>query len=75
MNDGRFPGLHRRGFLTATTGAATALALTGCGGSGETATSDGAPRRGGRLRAAFAGGGASETLDPHLASLFADAAR
>ncbi|WCE00224.1 ABC transporter substrate-binding protein [Streptomyces sp. HUAS 31] len=75
MNDERFPGLHRRGFLAATTGAATALALTGCGGSGETATSDGAPRRGGRLRAAFAGGGASETLDPHLASLFADAAR
>ncbi|MBT1091184.1 ABC transporter substrate-binding protein [Streptomyces sp. Tu102] len=75
MNDERFPGLHRRVFLAATTGAATALALTGCGGSGETATSDGAPRRGGRLRAAFAGGGASETLDPHLASLFADAAR
>ncbi|MEV5911539.1 ABC transporter substrate-binding protein [Streptomyces chartreusis] len=75
MNDERFPGLHRRGFLAATTGAATALALTGCGGSDESATSDGAPRRGGRLRAAFAGGGASETLDPHLASLFADAAR
>ncbi|MEU8750328.1 ABC transporter substrate-binding protein [Streptomyces chartreusis] len=75
MNDVRFPGLHRRGFLAATTGAATALALAGCGTSGETETSDGAPRRGGRLRAAFAGGGASETLDPHLASLFADAAR
>ncbi|MFB6935626.1 ABC transporter substrate-binding protein [Streptomyces chartreusis] len=75
MNDGRFSGLHRRGFLAATTGAATALALTGCGGSGDTAAPDGAPRRGGRLRAAFAGGGASETLDPHLASLFADAAR
>ncbi|MFF0731895.1 ABC transporter substrate-binding protein [Streptomyces chartreusis] len=75
MNDVRFPGLHRRGFLAATTGAATALALAGCGTSGETETSDGAARRGGRLRAAFAGGGASETLDPHLASLFADAAR
>ncbi|MGW7715719.1 ABC transporter substrate-binding protein [Streptomyces chartreusis] len=74
MNDERFPGLHRRGFLAAT-GAATALALAGCGTSGGTETSDGAPRRGGRLRAAFAGGGASETLDPHLASLFADAAR
>ncbi|WP_060885710.1 ABC transporter substrate-binding protein, partial [Streptomyces caniscabiei] len=35
----------------------------------------GAPKRGGRLRAAFAGGGASETLDPHLANLFADVAR
>ncbi|GAA3530679.1 ABC transporter substrate-binding protein [Streptomyces osmaniensis] len=75
MNDERFPGLHRRGFLAATTGAATALTLAGCGTSGGTETSDGAPRRGGRLRAAFAGGGASETLDPHLASLFADAAR
>lgn len=75
MNDERFPGLHRRGFLAATTGAVTAVALAGCGGSGETESSDGAPRRGGRLRAAFAGGGASETLDPHLASLFADAAR
>ncbi|WP_435214683.1 ABC transporter substrate-binding protein [Streptomyces sp. bgisy034] len=75
MNDGRFPGLHRRGFLATATGAATALALTGCAGSGGTAASDGAPKRGGRLRAAFAGGGASETLDPHLASLFADAAR
>ncbi|MGW5694853.1 ABC transporter substrate-binding protein, partial [Streptomyces asiaticus] len=37
--------------------------------------SAGTPRRGGRLRAAFAGGGASETLDPHLANLFSDVAR
>ncbi|MGW4893235.1 ABC transporter substrate-binding protein [Kitasatospora sp. NPDC004240] len=33
------------------------------------------PRAGGRLRAVFAGGGANETLDPHLTNLFADAAR
>ncbi|MFC5213505.1 ABC transporter substrate-binding protein [Streptomyces coerulescens] len=71
----RFPGLHRRGFLAATTGATAALALAGCGGSGERAASDGTPKRGGRLRAAFAGGGAGETLDPHQASLFADVAR
>ncbi|MGI5346936.1 ABC transporter substrate-binding protein [Streptomyces sp. CA-250714] len=73
----RFPGLHRRGFLAAT-GAASlgAVALTGCGGSGSGAGDDGGkPKRGGRLRAAFAGGGASETLDPHLANLFADVAR
>ncbi|MFF5983205.1 ABC transporter substrate-binding protein [Streptomyces olindensis] len=73
----RFPGLRRRGFLAATTGAA-ALALAGCGGgTGDKADSGsgGTPRRGGRLRAAFAGGGASETLDPHLANLFADVAR
>ncbi|MFF4274205.1 ABC transporter substrate-binding protein [Streptomyces sp. NPDC001536] len=79
MNDERFSGLHRRGFLAAT-GAASlgALALTGCGGSGSEgsdAKGDGTPKQGGRLRAAFAGGGASETLDPHLANLFADAAR
>ncbi|MFC8592197.1 ABC transporter substrate-binding protein [Streptomyces atroolivaceus] len=77
----RFPGLRRRGFLAAAGGAAGlgALALAGCSGSDGTGTAagkgDGTPRRGGRLRAAFAGGGASETLDPHLGNLFADAAR
>ncbi|MER6676973.1 ABC transporter substrate-binding protein [Streptomyces sp. NPDC000983] len=76
MDHAPHPGLRRRGFLAATTGAA-ALALTGCAGGTEDAASagDGKPRRGGRLRAAFAGGGASETLDPHLVNLFADAAR
>ncbi|MFE6618893.1 ABC transporter substrate-binding protein [Streptomyces sp. NPDC057740] len=76
MYDERFPGLRRRGFLAATSGAA-ALALVGCsGGTDDKAQSTSAtPRRGGRLRAAFAGGGASETLDPHLANLFADVAR
>ncbi|MBP5865444.1 ABC transporter substrate-binding protein [Streptomyces scabiei] len=80
MHDERFTGLRRRGFLAA--GGAVALgslALTGCGDGGGTDAgaggSDGRPKRGGRLRAAFAGGGASETLDPHLASLFADVAR
>lgn len=82
MHDERFPGLHRRGFLAAATGAASlgALVLTGCGsGSGSAKDTDregdGKPTKGGRLRAAFAGGGAGETLDPHLANLFADAAR
>ncbi|WP_406390270.1 ABC transporter substrate-binding protein [Streptomyces sp. NBC_00887] len=76
-----YPRLRRRGFLAAAGGAAGlgALALAGCSGSGTTdsaaAGGAGAPRRGGRLRAAFAGGGASETLDPHLGNLFADAAR
>ncbi|GAU66845.1 putative ABC transporter substrate-binding protein [Streptomyces sp. NBRC 110611] len=78
MSDERFPGLHRRGFLAAT-GAASlgALALTGCGNPADSPAGPGSgtPKRGGRLRAAFAGGGASETLDPHLASLFVDAAR
>ncbi|PNG21305.1 ABC transporter substrate-binding protein [Streptomyces cahuitamycinicus] len=75
----RFPGLRRRGFLAAT-GAASlgTLALAGCGGSGPGGgedKGDGTPKRGGRLRAAFAGGGAGETLDPHLSNLFADVAR
>ncbi|MFE7775129.1 ABC transporter substrate-binding protein [Streptomyces sp. NPDC057445] len=81
VNHNRFSGLRRRGFLAAAGGAAGlgALALAGCAGSGNTAPDsakgDGKPKRGGRLRAAFAGGGASETLDPHLSNLFADAAR
>ncbi|MDN3027442.1 ABC transporter substrate-binding protein [Streptomyces sp. S.PB5] len=76
MYDERHPLLRRRGFLAAASLGALAL-TTGCG-TGDNdgdAKSDGAPQRGGRLRAAFAGGGASETLDPHLANLFADAAR
>ncbi|MDQ1034299.1 peptide/nickel transport system substrate-binding protein [Streptomyces sp. V3I8] len=74
------PGLRRRGLLAAASGIG-ALALVGCGGPNDPDTrgsgsgGDGKPRRGGRLRAAFAGGGASETLDPHLANLFADVAR
>ncbi|MBD3930361.1 ABC transporter substrate-binding protein [Streptomyces chumphonensis] len=77
----RFPELRRRGFLAAAGGVAGvgALTLAGCtGGSASSeaaAEEDGKPRRGGRLRAAFAGGGAGETLDPHLSSLFSDVAR
>ncbi|AKN70493.1 peptide ABC transporter substrate-binding protein [Streptomyces sp. PBH53] len=81
MHDEHFPALRRRGFLAAT-GAASlgALGLAGCGGSGSASRdgdgkAGGTPKKGGRLRAAFAGGGASETLDPHLANLFADVAR
>ncbi|MGW7460893.1 ABC transporter substrate-binding protein [Streptomyces sp. NPDC054797] len=77
MNDAR-SRLARRGFLLAT--GATALALTTACGTGATAPdaenpADDAPEPGGRLRAAFAGGGAAETLDPHAANLFVDAAR
>ncbi|OQR61265.1 peptide ABC transporter substrate-binding protein [Streptomyces maremycinicus] len=79
MYDERFPGLRRRGFLAAA-GAASlgALSLTGCGApdtEDSKARGDSTAKQGGRLRAAFAGGGASETLDPHRANLFADAAR
>ncbi|MGW7437693.1 ABC transporter substrate-binding protein [Streptomyces sp. NPDC054849] len=77
MNDAR-SSLARRGFLIAT--GATALAFTAACGSGATTpdaknAAGGAPKAGGRLRAAFAGGGANETLDPHAANLFVDAAR
>ncbi|MEU4508212.1 ABC transporter substrate-binding protein [Nonomuraea wenchangensis] len=58
--------LSRRGFLAATAGAAL---LAGCGTGGAPSTG------GGRLRAVFAGGGATEVLDPHLANLFNEAAR
>ncbi|GAA3049694.1 ABC transporter substrate-binding protein [Actinokineospora globicatena] len=64
-----FPTLRRRGFLALAGG----LALAGCAGT--QATESSAPRSGGRLRAAFAGGGAKEVLDPHMASLFVEAAR
>lgn len=72
-------GLARRGFIIA--GSATALALAaGCTSGGSTGpdaqdAAAGTPKSGGRLRAAFAGGGAGETLDPHAANLFVDAAR
>ncbi|MBN3931206.1 ABC transporter substrate-binding protein [Streptomyces verrucosisporus] len=72
-------GPARRTVLAAGGVTAAALALAACGGpEGKGAAGgggDGKPRRGGKLRAAFAGGGANETLDPHLTNLFADAAR
>ncbi|WP_053642836.1 ABC transporter substrate-binding protein [Streptomyces sp. XY431] len=66
----------RRTVLLATGATALSLTATGCGSSPKNASSDAAdPKQGGRLRAAFAGGGSNETLDPHLANLFVDAAR
>ena len=61
---------NRRGFLTLGLSAAV-LAGCGTGPAASTAT----PKAGGRLRAAFAGGGAKEVLDPHLANLYVEAAR
>ncbi|MBB2914796.1 peptide/nickel transport system substrate-binding protein [Streptosporangium becharense] len=67
--------LNRRAFLGATAGLSAAL-LTGCGSGPATGTAaTGGPRKGGRLRVAFAGGGAQETLDPHLSNLFVEASR
>ncbi|MFE2167345.1 ABC transporter substrate-binding protein [Streptomyces sp. NPDC059447] len=82
MNSPLSDRFTRRSLLVATTATAAALALTaGCAGDtgedGDTKNAEaaGTPRRGGTLRAAFAGGGANETLDPHAANLFVDAAR
>ncbi|MBG0566645.1 ABC transporter substrate-binding protein [Actinoplanes sp. NEAU-A11] len=67
--------LSRRGLLGGAA-AFSAVLLTGCGAESKPATTTaGQPRRGGRLRAAFAGGGVNETLDPHLANLFNEASR
>ncbi|MFF7457982.1 ABC transporter substrate-binding protein [Kitasatospora sp. NPDC008115] len=71
--------LTRRTLLAASA-VAPALALLSCspdraGTAADGAPGSAAPRRGGRLRALFAGGGANETLDPHRVNLFADAAR
>lgn len=65
--------LSRRGFLGLAAGA-SALALAGCADQATGAAAQ-RPRAGGRLRAAFAGGGAKEVLDPHTANLFVEAAR
>ncbi|WP_434742668.1 ABC transporter substrate-binding protein [Micromonospora sp. SH-82] len=71
----RAAGLSRRALLGGAVALSTA-ALAGCGGDpGTPGTGPGSPRRGGRLRAVFAGGGANETLDPHLANLFNEASR
>ncbi|MGI5479267.1 ABC transporter substrate-binding protein [Streptomyces lavendofoliae] len=70
---------NRREFLALTGATAGALALTGCGGgsgSGGPAADDKAgPRRGGRFRALFTGGGEQETIDPHAEALAIDMAR
>ncbi|MDT0346266.1 ABC transporter substrate-binding protein [Streptomyces litchfieldiae] len=65
----------RRRSVLAAAGAAALGPLAACGSGSDGGGDDGEPRRGGRLRAAFAGGGAGETLDPHRANLFVDAAR
>jgi peptide/nickel transport system substrate-binding protein len=60
--------LTRRSLLAGALAAAAALPLAACGGGGSSG-------RGGRLRAAFAAGGARENLDPHVLPNFVDQAR
>ncbi|MGA5411313.1 ABC transporter substrate-binding protein [Streptomyces lavendulocolor] len=71
---------NRRDFLALTGAAAGALALAGCGGGGSgdggaAGGGKGEPRRGGRFRALFTGGGELETIDPHAEALAIDMAR
>lgn len=65
--------VDRRGFL-GLTAATAATVLSGCAGGAATSEA-GPPRPGGRLRAAFSGGGADEVLDPHATDLYAEIAR
>ncbi|MEB3370950.1 ABC transporter substrate-binding protein [Saccharopolyspora mangrovi] len=67
--------LDRRRFLgLAAAGAvSTGTLLAGCAPGGAPAV--GEPKRGGRLRAAFAGGGSAEVLDPHDSDLYVEIAR
>ncbi|MCM1945071.1 ABC transporter substrate-binding protein [Streptomyces sp. G2] len=65
---------RRRLLLVTAALALTAGCATGPGPADDRAAAEG-PRHGGTLRAAFAGGGTAETLDPHAANLFVDAAR
>ena len=69
------PGRYtRRGFLGVAAGAGAAAALAACGG-GSGSPAAGPPRAGGLVRAAFAGSGATEVLDPHRTNLYAELAR
>ncbi|NYD36444.1 ABC transporter substrate-binding protein [Actinomycetospora corticicola] len=67
-------GTTRRRFLQIGTALAGSAALAACS-SGPAAPAVGTPRPGGTLRAAFAGSGATETLDPHTQNLYAELAR
>jgi len=56
-------------------GAATIAGGTLLGACSGGSSDSGTPKRGGRFRAVFPGGGAGETLDPHAQVLFVDIAR
>ncbi|PXY29020.1 peptide ABC transporter substrate-binding protein [Prauserella sp. PE36] len=69
--------ISRRNFLVGSAVlAGTAPLLSACGGrSSAVAAPTGAPRRGGTLRVGITGGGASDTLDPHIPATSPDIAR
>ena len=67
--------LSRRALLGLASAGAAAVALPGCAGGSGTSPVVGQPRSGGRLRAVFSGGGATEVLDPHQTNLYVEIAR
>jgi peptide/nickel transport system substrate-binding protein len=68
--------LQRRSFLLGALATAATPVLAACGGASSAATEPtGPPRRGGRLRVGVTGGGASDTLDPHIPATNPDIAR
>ncbi|ONK09528.1 ABC transporter substrate-binding protein [Streptomyces sp. MP131-18] len=68
--------LLRSGLLATMTAVAGPALLTGCGSGEETsAPSNGTPRRGGTLRAAFTGAGAGETLNHFIGGTAMDMVR
>jgi len=76
------PGVDRRKFLGTALGGATLLGasplLAACGGGTPgvaDAAASGPPKRGGTLRVGAAGGGAKDTIDPHIAATNPDIAR
>ncbi|MGH3435790.1 MAG: ABC transporter substrate-binding protein [Sciscionella sp.] len=84
MNDGyrsSTRNLNRRRLLSTAFAGAVALGaaplLSACGGGANAAVPapSGPPRRGGKLRAGVTGGGAADTLDPHIPVTNPDIAR
>lgn len=65
----------RRAVIAAAFAAPALSAVAACSALDPGASGSSTPKRGGRLTAAFAGGGAQEILDPHKANLFVEASR
>lgn len=67
--------LTRRAVLVGSTALLGMTTLGACGRSPDDSPGSTKPTRGGRLRAAFAGSGPQEVLDPHRTNFYADVAR
>ncbi|WP_037333394.1 ABC transporter substrate-binding protein [Saccharomonospora piscinae] len=69
--------VRRRALLSGGAAVAAVPLLSACGATSRAAGTEptGPPRRGGRLRVGVTGGGASDTLDPHIPATNPDIAR